>query len=210
MNLSAPLTGRPPARFYLSRRRFLQTASASLALSTLGANALDLLEGKPRRVGLIGAGWYGKSDLFRLIQVAPVEVVSICDPDQHMLAAAARLVSQRWKSKKKPRTFTDYRRMLQEKDLDLVLIGTPDHWHALQMIAAGEKRSRPIADIEEGHISSASCVLANVSMQLGRPLVYHPKKREVVGDAEATRRLRRPYRAPWPHGSVSEYAPRSP
>src|SRR5207247_5779502 len=107
-------------------------------LPTLGADALDIINGKPRRVGLIGAGWYGKSDLWRLIQVAPVEVVSICDVDKQMLAGAVDIASQRQKSKKKPRTYTDYREMLREKELDIVLIGTPDHWHALQMIAAVE------------------------------------------------------------------------
>ena len=88
--------------------------------------------------GLIGSGWYGKIDLFRLLQVAPVEVVSLCDVDRKMLATAADLMAQRQQSGKKPRTYHDYRDMLKEKDLDLVLIATPDHWHALPMIAAVE------------------------------------------------------------------------
>src|SRR5213079_2769894 len=110
---------------------------------------------KPR-VGLIGTGWYGKCDLFRLIQVAPVEVVSLCDVDKKMLAEAADMVAQRQKSKKKPRTYGDYRDMLKEKDLDIVLIATPDHWHALSMIAAVEAGAdvyvqKPISvDVAEG------------------------------------------------------------
>jgi len=56
-----------------------------------------------------------------------------------------------------------------------------------------------VADIEEGHISTASCVMANISMQLGRPLVYDSQNRKVIGDKEATKMLRRPYRAPWVH-----------
>lgn len=71
--------------------------------------------------------------------------------------------------------------------------------HVLDFMAAREKRSRPIADIEEGHISSACCVLANLAQELGRPLRYDPKTRTVPGDAEATQRLARPYRAPWVH-----------
>ena len=127
------------APFDISRRRFLQSAAALTALAafpSLGADALDLVSGKPRRVGLIGAGWYGKSDLWRLLQVAPVEVVSICDVDQRMLAGAVEMASQRQKSGKKPRSYSDFREMLKEKDLDIVLIGTPDHWHALTAIAA--------------------------------------------------------------------------
>ena len=63
--------------FNINRRRFLKGATASLALTTFGASGLDIINPqKTLRVGLIGAGWYGKSDLFRLIQVAPVEVVA--------------------------------------------------------------------------------------------------------------------------------------
>ena len=47
--------------------------------------------------------------------------------------------------------------------------------HMLDFLAAIDKRSRPVADIEQGHISTASCILANVAMQLGRPLVYDPR-----------------------------------
>ncbi|HEX2861362.1 MAG TPA: gfo/Idh/MocA family oxidoreductase, partial [Lacunisphaera sp.] len=71
--------------------------------------------------------------------------------------------------------------------------------HVLDFMQAREKRSRPIADIEEGHISSAMCALANLAQELGRPLAYDPKTRTVPGDAEATARLARPYRAPWSH-----------
>ncbi len=158
--------------FMINRRRFLQAASASLALSTLGADALDITQ-KPRRVGLIGTGWYGTSDLLRLIQVAPVEVVSLCDVDKQLLAAAATLVGQRQKSRQVPRTYTDYREMLQEKDLDIVLIGTPDHWHALQMIAAVESGAdvyvqKPISvDVMEGEAMLAAARKHHRVVQVG-------------------------------------------
>jgi predicted dehydrogenase len=71
--------------------------------------------------------------------------------------------------------------------------------HVLDFMAAREKRSRPIADIEEGHISSAMCEIALIAMQLKRTLAYDPKTRTVPGDAEATRLLARPYRGPWVH-----------
>ena len=71
--------------------------------------------------------------------------------------------------------------------------------HMLDFLRARETRSRPIADIEEGHISSACCELANVSLKLGRPLAYDPRTRTVPGDAEASRLLARPYRGPWVH-----------
>src|SRR6266702_8296724 len=97
---SAPIASTSGASFPINRRRFLQTASASAALAAwpaLGADALDIAHRRPKRVGLIGAGWYGKSDLWRLVQVAPVEIISICDPDKHMLAEAVEIASQRQK-----------------------------------------------------------------------------------------------------------------
>ena len=90
------------------------------------------------RVALIGAGWYGKCDLLQLMNVEPVEVVSICDVDSKMLDEAASLIESRQVSKKRPRTYADYNKLLAEKDVDIVLIGTPDHWDALPMIAAVE------------------------------------------------------------------------
>lgn len=117
----------------MNRRRFLQTGIAGLALSAArGVQAAD----RPIRVGLIGCGWYGKSDIFRLVQVAPVEIVSLCDVDRKMMEDCAEIASRRQVSRKKPRMFTDYREMLRQKDLDMVEIATPDHWHALPLVEA--------------------------------------------------------------------------
>ncbi len=160
--------------FNINRRHFLKTASASLALSTLGPSGLDIIyQDQPLRVGVIGTGWYGKNDIFRLIQVAPVEVVSICDVDKNMLAEAATLISQRQKSGKKPRTYTDHRAMLAERDLDLVLIGTPDHWHALQAIdvldaGAHLYLQKPISvDVLEGEAILAKARQSDRTVQIG-------------------------------------------
>jgi len=142
----------------MNRRQFLRQTSAAAA--TLAAASYIpttfAAADKPRRVGLIGAGWYGKSDLWRLVQVEPIDIVSICDVDKHMLAEAVEIASRRQKSKKKPRTYSDYREMLKEKDLDIVLVGSPDHWHALHAIAAMEAGAdiycqKPISrDVREG------------------------------------------------------------
>jgi predicted dehydrogenase len=160
--------------FHINRRRFLQTASASLALSTFGPQGLDLIfQDRPYRVGLIGSGWYGKNDVFRLIQVAPVEVVSVCDVDKNLLSQAADLISQRQKSGKKPRTYTDYRKMLAERDLDIVIIGSPDHWHALQTIEALKAGAhvyvqKPISvDVMEGEAMVAAARKYGKVVQVG-------------------------------------------
>jgi predicted dehydrogenase len=151
----------------MDRRQFLATGIAGLAAQA--AYAQD----KVRRVGLIGCGWYGKADLLRLIQVSPVEVVSLCDVDKNMLAGAAQIVSERQRSKKTPRTYSDYREMLRQKDLDLVLIATPDHWHALTMIEAVKSGldvyvQKPISvDIEEGRAMLAAARKYNRVVQVG-------------------------------------------
>lgn len=120
----------------MDRREFLRTAAAGAALSTI-SNYVPLYgQAKPRRVGLIGTGWYGKSALFRLLQIEPVEVVAVCDVDKRMVAEAAEMIAARQKSKKTPRIFGDWREMLKQEQFDIVHIATPDHWHALPMIAA--------------------------------------------------------------------------
>ena len=151
----------------MDRRRFLYTGAAG-ALST-AAFAQD----KPKRVGLIGCGWYGKCDILRLIQVAPVEVVSLCDVDKRMLAQAADIFAARQASKKRPRTYSDYREMLKERDLDIVEVATPDHWHALAMIAAVESGAdvyvqKPISvDVVEGQAMVAAARKHKRVVQVG-------------------------------------------
>jgi predicted dehydrogenase len=153
------------------RRDFLKQSAAAFALSRI-PYAEAFAQTRPR-VGLIGCGWYGKTDLFRLIQVAPVDVVSLCDVDRNMLADAADQVATRQVSKKKPRTYTDYRDMLKERDLDIVVIVTPDHWHALPMIEAVRAGAdvwvqKPISvDVVEGQAMLAAARKYKRVVQVG-------------------------------------------
>ena len=162
----------------MDRRTFVKTSIAGAsfagaALSGFGGYFVHGAERKPLRVGLIGTGWYGKSDLFRLIQVAPVDVVSLCDVDRRQLAEAGRRVAERQASGKTPRLYGDYRKMLAEKDLDAVLVATPDHWHALTAIAAIEAGAdvyvqKPISvDVAEGAAMLAAARKHNRVVQVG-------------------------------------------
>jgi predicted dehydrogenase len=174
----------------MRRRDFLKTGAAGVVAASLPGYFVDGAEQKAYRVGLIGCGWYGKSDLFRLIQVAPVEVVSLCDVDQKMLSEAADMVAARQASRKKPRLYGDYRKLLAEKDLDIVLIGTPDHWHALPMIAAVEAGAdvyvqKPISvDVAEGAAMVAAARKHGRVVQVGTQRKSTPHlieaKRDVV------------------------------
>jgi predicted dehydrogenase len=156
----------------MQRREFLKKGAGALALSGLPHGAFQPADAR-KRVGLIGTGWYGKCDLFRLIQVAPVEVVSLCDVDRRMLADAAQQVASRQASKKVPRTYTDYRKMLGERDLDIVIIVTPDHWHALPTIDALEAGAdvyvqKPISvDVVEGQAMLAAARKHKRVVQVG-------------------------------------------
>lgn len=163
---------------YLNRRNFIKSTSAALALSSMGTYGMDMLYApKKWKVGLIGTGWYGKSDLFRLMQVANVEVVSLCDVDQKQLEEAATLVSLRQNSGKRPKLHQDYRKMLAEKNLDIVLIGSPDHWHALQAIEAMESGAhlylqKPISlDVMEGE------AILDTARRLGRKVQIGTQRR---------------------------------
>ncbi|WP_165070967.1 Gfo/Idh/MocA family protein [Paludisphaera rhizosphaerae] len=158
----------------MDRRRFLKSGAMGMALSpAFRAMAEQAADQPVKRVGVIGPGWYGKIDVLRLIQVAPVEVVSLADVDRNMVNGAADIIASRQASKKRPRTYGDYREMLKEKDLDIVLVATPDHWHALPMIAAVEAGAdvyvqKPIShDIAEGTAMLRAARAHNRVVQVG-------------------------------------------
>jgi hypothetical protein len=71
--------------------------------------------------------------------------------------------------------------------------------HMQNFLAARREGKRPVADIEQGHISTACCLMANLSMELGRSLKWDEKAGRVVGDDEANSRLARKYRGDWMH-----------
>lgn len=152
----------------MERRTFLRTAAAA-GLLIPGARAAAA----PRKVGLIGSGWYGKQDLFRLVQVEPIEIVALSDVDTKMLEAAATMASERQKSGKKPHTYADYRDLLKQEELDIVLVAPPDHWHALPMIDAVRAGAdvyvqKPVGvDVMEGQAMLAAARKYNRVVQVG-------------------------------------------
>jgi hypothetical protein len=85
-----------------------------------------------------------------------------------------------------------------EKDLERH-VAPAIRGHMLDLLKCVESRERPVADIEQGYISTTACILANVSQKLGRSLTWDHGRGVVVGDEEANSLLRRPYRGPWVH-----------
>jgi len=145
----------------------------ALALAPKRTFAAEFADDKPLRVGLIGCGWYGKSDIFRLNQIAPIEIVSLCDVDRRNLETAAQWSEQKQPSRKRPRLFTDYREMLKAGGLDMVEVATPDHWHALPMIEACKAGvdiyvQKPISvDVVEGQAMVAAARKYGRVVQVG-------------------------------------------
>ena len=89
-------------------------------------------------IGAIGINGMGWSNVKAALKVPGVNLVAICDIDKNVLDKRAAEAAA-WNTSSKPlKTYTDYRRLLDQKDIDVVIIGTPDHWHALQMIHACE------------------------------------------------------------------------
>ncbi|MGN6399975.1 MAG: Gfo/Idh/MocA family protein, partial [Flavisolibacter sp.] len=104
--------------------------------------------------------------------MAPVDVVGLCDVDAHQLQQAAKMINER-KPQKNLATFRDYRELLKQTKPDIVLIGTPDHWHALPAIDAMKAGAdlylqKPISrDVLEGEAILATARKYNRTVQVG-------------------------------------------
>ncbi len=176
--------------FHFNRRQFLKSSSALAAYSYLGALGLDLISANDgKKVGLIGCGWYGKSDLLRLIQVANVQVTAMCDVDSRMLDGAVQLVKRRSNQKEGIRKYKDYLSMLASEELDIVIIGTPDHWHALQAIAAMKAGAhvylqKPVSkDVLEGE------AVLKVALETGKKIQVGTQRRSTPHLIEAKEKV---------------------
>ncbi|MBI5387266.1 MAG: Gfo/Idh/MocA family oxidoreductase [Verrucomicrobia bacterium] len=122
----------------ITRRHFLQqTSTATAGASLLGAVVISpsgraAPASEKIRVGLIGAGGMGKGDLATFLLNADVDCPVVCDVDDAQLAGAVKLVQD--KRGHAPDTAKDFRRVLERKDVDVLLVATPDHWHALPTV----------------------------------------------------------------------------
>ncbi|MDA8744002.1 Gfo/Idh/MocA family oxidoreductase [Rubripirellula amarantea] len=178
----------------MDRRNFIRnctaaTVTAAAVQSQVQNYAYAAPGNKPRRVGLIGCGWYGKLDLLGLMAVEPIEVVSLCDVDNNLLSEAADLVEGRQVSKKRPRVYSDYRELLAKKDLDIVLIGTPDHWHALPMIAAVESGADVYVQKPTGVDVLESKAMLDAARRTGRIVQVGTQRRSTPHLMEAKEKI---------------------
>jgi len=122
----------------LNRRDFMRSGAAATGVVMAGAVATGRAAGTNDRLllGMIGPGGHGSSLLESFVAQKDVEVVYVCDPDANRVNDAARMVEKA--AGKAPKAVADLRRVLDDKQVDAVIIATPDHWHAPATILACE------------------------------------------------------------------------
>jgi predicted dehydrogenase len=168
------------------RRTFLKGAGAATTALTLAARA-TAAAGRRVVLGLIGPGGMGTHHLRALTTRKDVEVAYVCDPDANRLAAAAQLVEAA--AGKPPRAEKDLRKALDDREVDAVLIATPDHWHtpaAILALAAGKHVyvEKPMThNVREGRL------LADAVRRSGKCLQVGTQSRSTAAVREAVQRL---------------------
>jgi predicted dehydrogenase len=129
----------------IRRRKFLQNAATLVA----GGTFLSAFDREPFaifrnriapsdqiNIGAIGINGMGWADVNGALKVPGVNLVALCDIDKNVLDKRMAELNKRNIDTSKIKTYGDYRKLLEQKDIDAVIIGTPDHWHALIMIEA--------------------------------------------------------------------------
>ena len=129
------------------RRKFLQQSSmlvgATAFSSLLGNDVFAIFKNRIMpsdqiNIGAIGINGMGWSNVKAALKVKGVNLIALCDVDKNVLDKRLAELTTMGIDASKIKTYNDYRPLLDQKDIDAVIIGTPDHWHALQMIHACE------------------------------------------------------------------------
>ncbi|MBT6007445.1 MAG: Gfo/Idh/MocA family oxidoreductase, partial [Prolixibacteraceae bacterium] len=155
----------------MNRRNFIQNTTIGSVGVLTGLPFPSYAQNKKLKIGLVGCGWYGMVITTAALKVGGVEVIAVCDIDsEHLKSSADELEKMQGK---RPKEFKDYRELLEIKGLEVLFIGTPPHWHALQFIAACKKGldiycEKPLAyDVEEGKAMVKAAQKAGNIVQIG-------------------------------------------
>jgi predicted dehydrogenase len=148
-----------------TRRQFLTTAAATGF--SLQVPWLIGAEKAPRyRTALIGSGWWGMNILREAIKAGQSQVVALCDCDSNQLDVS--LDELKAHTADEPKTFRDYREMLETIRPEIVIVSTPDHWHALNTIAALEAGAHVFLEKPTGHTVLESRAIVKAAQQSDR------------------------------------------
>ena len=124
-----------------TRRHFLKSTAITAAglgiAPAISGNILKPPASDRINIGLIGCNGMGFSNLNAFLAHPQVECLALCDIDESVLNRRAADVEKN-RGKKPANLYRDWRRVIDNKDINLVIVGTPDHWHCLQMVAACE------------------------------------------------------------------------
>lgn len=133
----------------MNRRTFLKTTA--LASAAFSAYPLLAIRPQPRkyRTLLIGSGWWGKNILRTALSSGTIQSISLCDVDATMLENAAAEFEKLTGSR--PALYEDYREAIAKARPEIVIVATPDHWHALTAIAAMESGAHLFLEKPIGH-----------------------------------------------------------
>lgn len=119
----------------MNRRKFIKHSFlAGAAASQFQVNVLARPKNKRYPTVLIGAGWWGNNILGEAMASGSIDIVGICDVDEHFLKETADRVESSMGNR--PKTYIDYRELLRDQKPEIAIIATPEHWHALQTIEA--------------------------------------------------------------------------
>ena len=171
----------------MNRRTFVTSLAAAGAVAAT-PRIFASESSSPIKVGLIGCGWFGNVNLGTLRRTAKIEVVSLCDVNRKFLSDTVATVMKDQSTS--PATYADYREMLKAHQHDIVIVATPDHWHALPAIAAMKAGAdvlleKPIGvDVLEGEamLAAARKYKSVVQVNLQRPSVplYHQAREKYL------------------------------
>jgi predicted dehydrogenase len=151
----------------MNRRHFLHTSLAASALATFPfhVRAADKA-GRKFRTALIGCGWWGNNILREAMASGACEVVALCDVDARQFEAT--LANVRTGTGDTPKLFKDYRELLAQAKPEIAIIGTPDHWHALPMIAAVGAGAHVYVEKPISHTIQEGRAMVNAARATGR------------------------------------------
>ena len=151
----------------MNRRTFISTTAAS-SLAVGLDYGVPILNAQPSkyRTALIGTGWWGMNILREAMAAGQSKVVAMCDVDENQLHPAVAEVQKL--SGDQPKLYRDYRELLQQEKPEIVIVGTPDHWHALMMIAAVNAGVHVYVEKPIGHTIREGRAMVNAARATGK------------------------------------------